>query len=102
MAIESYTGIINRNLADESSLAVAINNLVALKGPKDVNDSLRKIDRLIEKGNGSQSFQLASGLDLKLSAKQREAIYINRVLLLLHSNKIDQVICWHSFNFLHF
>lgn len=90
VAIESYTGIINRNLADESSLAVAINNLVALKGPKDVNDSLRKIDRLIEKGNGSQSFQLASGLDLKLSAKQREAIYINRVLLLLHSNKIDQ------------
>ena len=27
-AMEAYTGIINRNLVDESSLAVAINNLV--------------------------------------------------------------------------
>ncbi|KAA8521616.1 hypothetical protein F0562_012289 [Nyssa sinensis] len=89
-AIESYTDIIKRNLADESSLAVATNNLISLRGPKDVSDSLRKLDRLIEKGNGPQSFQLASGLDLKLSPKQREAIYINRVLLLLHSNRMDQ------------
>ncbi|KAG5520705.1 hypothetical protein RHGRI_033329 [Rhododendron griersonianum] len=89
-AIEAFTDIIKRNLADESSLAVATNNLVSLKGPKDVSDSLRKLDRLIEKGSGTQSFQLARGLDLKLSSKQREAIYTNRVLLLLHSNKMDQ------------
>ncbi|CAL5421947.1 unnamed protein product [Camellia sinensis] len=89
-AIEAYTDIIKRNLADESSLAVASNNLVSLKGPKDVSDSLRKLDRLIEKGSGPQIFQLARGLDLKLSPKQREAIYANRVLLLLHSNRIDQ------------
>ncbi|PSS13652.1 Signal recognition particle subunit like [Actinidia chinensis var. chinensis] len=89
-AIEAYTDIIKRNLADESSLAVATNNIVSLKGPKDVSDSLRKLDRLIEKGSGPLSFQLARGLDLKLSSKQREAIYGNRVLLLLHSNKMDQ------------
>lgn len=84
-------GIINRNLVDESSLAVAINNLVALKGPKDISDSLRKLDRLIEKGSKASSFQLSNGLESKLSAKQRETIYTNRVLLLLHSNRMDQV-----------
>ena len=91
-AIEAYTDIIKRNLADESSLAVASNNLVSLKGPKDVSDSLRKLDRLIEKGSRPQIFQLARGLDLKLSPKQREAIYANRALLLLHSNRTDQVL----------
>ncbi|KAK7359360.1 hypothetical protein VNO77_01316 [Canavalia gladiata] len=33
----------------ESSIAVALNNLVSLKGPKDVSDSIRKLDRLKEK-----------------------------------------------------
>ncbi|KAF3953821.1 hypothetical protein CMV_020769 [Castanea mollissima] len=47
-AIEAYTDIINRDLADESSLAVAVNNLIALK------------------------------------------VYANRVLLLLHANRLDQ------------
>ena len=92
-ALVSYTDIIKRNLADESSLAVAINNLIALKGPKDVSDGLRKLDRLIEKGDGTQSYKLTHGLDLKLSTMQREALYTNRMLLLLHSNKLDQVTC---------
>lgn len=96
-AIEAYTDIIKRDLADESSLAVAVNNLIALKGPKEVSDSLRKLDRLKEKD--SQYFQLARGLDLKLSPKQKEAIYANRVLLLLHANKLDQVL--HSLLTLH-
>lgn len=68
---------------------MAVNNLVALKGPKDVSDSLRKLDRIKEKD--TQNFQLAHVLDLKLSSKQKEAIYANRVLLLLHANKMDQV-----------
>ncbi|TMW86566.1 hypothetical protein EJD97_021210 [Solanum chilense] len=89
-AVASYTDLVKRNLADESSLAVAVNNLIALKGPKDVSDGLRKLDKLIEKSDGPEKFQLARGLDLKLSQKQREAIYTNRVLLLLHSNKMDQ------------
>ncbi|KAL3828180.1 hypothetical protein ACJIZ3_016982 [Penstemon smallii] len=89
-AFESYSNIIKKNLADESSLAVAISNIISLKGPKDVSDGLRKLDKLIEKGEGPLTFQLARGLDLKLSQKQREAIYVNRLLLLLHSNKLDQ------------
>ncbi|KAL0418514.1 UNVERIFIED_CONTAM: Signal recognition particle subunit SRP72 [Sesamum radiatum] len=89
-AFESYSGIIKKNLADESSLAVSISNLIALKGPKDVSDGLRKLDKLIEKGEAPLTFQLARGLDLKLSLKQREAIYVNRLLLLVHSNKLDQ------------
>ncbi|CAA0805781.1 SRP72 RNA-binding domain [Striga hermonthica] len=89
-AFESYSSMIKKNLADESSVAVAISNLIALKGPKDVSDGLRKLDKLIEKGEGPLPFHLARGLDLKLSQKQREAIYANRLLLLLHSNKLDQ------------
>ncbi|KAI4336625.1 hypothetical protein L6164_015127 [Bauhinia variegata] len=87
-AIEAYTDIIKRDLADESSIAVAMNNLFALRGPKDVPDSLRKLDRL--KAKDTQSFQLAHGLDAKLSARQRESIYANRVLLLLYANRMDQ------------
>lgn len=87
-ALGAYTDIIKRNLVDESSFAVAVNNLIALKGPKDVNDSLKKLDRIKEKD--MSNFQLAHVLDLKLSPKQREAIYANRVLLLLHANKMDQ------------
>lgn len=90
-ALESYLSLIKKNLADETSLAVAKSNLIALKGPKDVSDGLRKLDKLIAKGEGP-TFCLANGLDLKLSPKQREAIYVNRLLLLLHSNKLDQVI----------
>ncbi|XP_015957826.1 uncharacterized protein LOC107481982 [Arachis duranensis] len=87
-AIEAYIDIIKRDMADESSIAVAVNNLVSLRGPKDVSDSLRKLDRLKDKE--AQNFQLASELDLKLPAKEKEAIYANRVLLLLHANKMDQ------------
>uniref|UniRef100_A0A2P2IW15 Signal recognition particle subunit SRP72 n=2 Tax=Rhizophora mucronata TaxID=61149 RepID=A0A2P2IW15_RHIMU len=86
-AMEAYADIIKRGLADESSLAVAVNNFVNLKGSRDVSDSLRKLDRLKEQD--AQNFQLVRALD-KLSPKQREAIYANRVLLLLHANKMDQ------------
>ncbi|KAG4202018.1 hypothetical protein ERO13_A05G311500v2 [Gossypium hirsutum] len=87
-AAGAYTDIVNRNLADEPSLAVAVNNLIAVKGPKEISDSLRKLDRLKEKD--SQKFELARAIDLKLSPKQKETIYANRVFLLLHANKMDQ------------
>ncbi|XP_072989496.1 uncharacterized protein [Typha latifolia] len=87
---EAYIGIINRNLADASSLAVATNNLVALKSTKDVSDSLRKFDKLIVKTGVAKHFQLANGLDFKLFTRQKEALFCNRVLLLLQTNKIDQ------------
>ncbi|OMO81415.1 Tetratricopeptide-like helical [Corchorus olitorius] len=75
-ALGAYTDIVNRNLADELSLAVAVNNLIAVKGPKDISDSLRKLDRLKEKD--SQKFQLEQSIDLKLSPKQKETIYATR------------------------
>uniref|UniRef100_A0A1J3IV28 Signal recognition particle subunit SRP72 n=1 Tax=Noccaea caerulescens TaxID=107243 RepID=A0A1J3IV28_NOCCA len=84
----SYVDFIKRNVADELSDAVAVNNLIALKGSKDISDGLRKLDRLKEKD--SQNFQLTQALETKLSLKQKEAIYANRILLLLHANKMDQ------------
>ncbi|EOA33342.1 hypothetical protein CARUB_v10020124mg [Capsella rubella] len=84
----SYVDIIKRNLDDEPTLAVAVNNLIALKGSKDISDGLRKFDRLKEKD--SQIFQLSQALTAKLSQKNKEVIYANRVLLLLHANKMDQ------------
>ncbi|KAG6490491.1 signal recognition particle subunit SRP72-like [Zingiber officinale] len=89
-AIEAYTAILNRNPSDYPSLAVATNNLVSLRGTKDVSDSLRRLDRLIEKGSGGKQFQLANGLDFKLSSRQKESLYSNRLLLLLQANKMDQ------------
>uniref|UniRef100_A0A7N1A7R8 Signal recognition particle subunit SRP72 n=1 Tax=Kalanchoe fedtschenkoi TaxID=63787 RepID=A0A7N1A7R8_KALFE len=89
-AIEAYTDIINKNLADETSIAIAVNNLISLKGSKDVSHGLRRVEKLFEKGDGAQAFQFVRGLATKLSAKQKEAIYTNRVLLLLHANKLDQ------------
>jgi signal recognition particle subunit SRP72 len=59
-----------------------------LKGFKDISDGLRKFDLLKDKD--SQTFQLSQALDAKLSQKHKEAIYANRVLLLLHANKMDQ------------
>lgn len=87
----AYTEIINQNLADVASLAVATNNLIALKSGKEVSDGLRKLDRLIEKDSTCSRFQLTPALDVKLSLRQREAIFVNRVLLLLVANRLDQV-----------
>ncbi|XP_074312365.1 uncharacterized protein LOC141647897 [Silene latifolia] len=88
-AMGVYLDMIKRNYADISTLAVATNNLIGLRGPKDVSDSLKKIDRLLEKGDEGR-FQLTSELEWKLSVKQKEAVYVNRALLLLHANRIDQ------------
>ncbi|XP_068325995.1 uncharacterized protein [Pyrus communis] len=87
-AVEAYTDIIKEDMADEVSLSVAVNNLIALRGPRDVSDGLKKLDRL--KDREKQNFHLAPGLENKLSPKQKESIYVNRVLLLLHANKMDQ------------
>lgn len=93
-AAATYSNLIKRNVADASSLAVATNNLIAQKGTRDVSDGLKKLDRLIEKSDGR--FQIAQGLDIKLFSRQKEAIYTNRMLLLLHANKMDQVFLFSS------
>ena len=75
---------------------MAVNNLIALKGPKDISDGLRKLDKLKEKD--APNFRLAHGLEPKISQKQRETIYANRLLLLLHANKMDQVCLYPAFS----
>lgn len=76
---------------------MAVNNLIALKGPKDISDGLRKLDKLKDKD--APNFRLARGLEPKISQKQRETIYANRLLLLLHANKMDQVILHPALSF---
>ncbi|XP_058209386.1 uncharacterized protein LOC131322168 isoform X1 [Rhododendron vialii] len=49
-------------------------NFVSFKSPEDISGSLRKLDQLIEKGTGPQSFQLAHGQYFKpvLQNKQKQ------------------------------
>eukprot|EP00249_Psilotum_nudum_P010597 c22638_g1_i1 orf=54-2165(+) len=89
-AMESYNNLLKLKLADAPSTAVASNNLVALRNAKDMFDSLKKIDKLIEKKDSDQGLKFVNGLEHKLSLRQKEAIGFNRCLLLLHSNKLDQ------------
>jgi signal recognition particle subunit SRP72 len=89
--MQTYVNMINKKAADTSSLAVATTNLISLKGTKDAADSLKKLDRLIEKSTAPNHLQLVESLDFKLSQRQKEALYSARVLLLLHTNKTDQV-----------
>ena len=81
-AMTAYNNILNQKLVDAPSIAVATNNLIALKGAKDVFDGLKKFDKLIDKSGAGQGLQLADSLEYKLSARQKEAIYCNRLLLL--------------------
>ncbi|WVZ67895.1 hypothetical protein U9M48_016912 [Paspalum notatum var. saurae] len=89
-AMQAYVNMINGASADSSSLAVATTNLISLKGTKDAADSLKKLDRLIEKATAPNQLQLIESLDFKLSPRQKEALYSARVLLLLQTNKTDQ------------
>ncbi|KAL6616515.1 hypothetical protein ACP70R_038785 [Stipagrostis hirtigluma subsp. patula] len=89
-AMETYVNMINGKSADSPSLAVATTNLISLKGTKDAADSLRKLDRFVEKSAAPNQLQLIENLDFKLSPRQKEALYSARVLLLLHANKTDQ------------
>jgi hypothetical protein len=90
-AIESYNRVLKRKPVDALSVAIASNNLIAIRGGKDLFDSLKKSDKLLENKGLGQKLQFAEGLDHKLSTRQKEAISFNRCLLLLHSNKLSQV-----------
>ncbi|CAM6103196.1 unnamed protein product [Calypogeia fissa] len=89
-ALEGYNTLIKKKPADESSMAVASNNLIALRGARDLFDALKKFDKLFEKKTGGQRVQFTEKLEQRLSARQKEVISFNRFLLLLHSNKLDQ------------
>ncbi|XP_078440836.1 SRP72 RNA-binding domain-containing protein [Wolffia australiana] len=98
-ALQAYSDVVARKLADASSVAVATNNLIALKGGKDVSDGLRKLDQLVKKDGAKGHFEFADGLKSNLFPRQKEAVYANRVLLLLQANKLDQaqdMVTWLS------
>jgi signal recognition particle subunit SRP72 len=90
-ALEGYNKLIKAKPADESSMAVASSNLIALRGARDLFDALKKFDKLFEKKTAGQRVQFTDKLEQRLSARQKEAISVNRFLVLLHSNKLDQV-----------
>jgi signal recognition particle subunit SRP72 len=90
-AMQTYINVINRKSDDSSPLAVATTNLISLKGTKDIASCLEKLDRLIGKSNAPNQLQLVESLDFKLFPRQKEALYSAPVLLLLHTNQIDQV-----------
>lgn len=89
-ALESYNTILKKKPADPPSVAVATNNLIALKGARDLFDALKKTEKLLEKKDAGQKLQFAENLEYKLSVRQKEGLSFNRCLLLLHSNKLDQ------------
>eukprot|EP00252_Welwitschia_mirabilis_P012694 TRINITY_DN2803_c0_g1_i1.p1 TRINITY_DN2803_c0_g1~~TRINITY_DN2803_c0_g1_i1.p1 ORF type:complete len:131 (-),score=25.54 TRINITY_DN2803_c0_g1_i1:251-643(-) len=82
-AIATYNSVIIQKQVDASSVAVATNNLIGLRGAKELSDGLNK--------GGGQVPQFGEGLDLKLSPRQKEAIYYNRALLRIDANKLEQV-----------
>lgn len=91
-AQEGYHTFLKRKPLDLPSLAVAVNNLTALRNTKDVADSLRRLDRLMDltKGGASGAVFL-EGLQLKLSPLQKAVLLHNRFLLLLLAGKLDEV-----------
>jgi len=78
-AMDKYQSVLKGKPADVQVAAVAMNNVVSLKGDKDLFDSFKK----------TKSAQTES-TEAKLTMKQKKAIAFNRALLLLHMNKPDQ------------
>ncbi|KAK3284578.1 Signal recognition particle core component [Cymbomonas tetramitiformis] len=87
-ALEAYTSVLKLKAQPESlsAVAVATNNLVALRGARDLFDSLKRFDRLMANPSATCStFQ--AYLESKLSGSHKQSMLFNRCLLLLHSNK---------------
>ena len=117
-AQESVTAFLKRRPADAPSVAVAVTNLIALRGPKDVADGLKRLEKIVVpvggggegkeggvggKGGGGGVFSAGGGvggvtelrfednLEVKLSRRQKAAVLQNRFLLLLLANRADEV-----------
>lgn len=91
-ALERYKQQLKQKLADAPSMAVSCNNLVVLKGNKELSDSIKKLENLFEKKTSpEQGLLFVEGLEHKLSGRQKEAIAFNRFLVLFLANKLDQV-----------
>ncbi|GJQ11292.1 hypothetical protein GpartN1_g3083.t1 [Galdieria partita] len=80
-AEELFHDIVSKKVNDWNSYSVAVCNFVALRGYREVHDSLKRLKSIISK----RSF-------VKLTHKQQVAILVNRILLLLHLRKFDACI----------
>ncbi|CAI5515336.1 unnamed protein product [Closterium sp. Naga37s-1] len=97
-ALESYLAFLKRKPADAPSAAVAVTNLLALRNARDVVDGLKRLDRVVAvtekggkegKGEGVEVVFLEN-LETKLSRKQKAAVMLNRFLLLVAANRLDE------------
>ncbi|CAI5497145.1 unnamed protein product [Closterium sp. Naga37s-1] len=100
-ALESYLAFLKRKPADAPSAAVAVTNLLALRSARDVVDGLKRLDRVVavtekggkegEKGKGEGvEVVFLENLETKLSRKQKAAVMLNRFLLLVAANRLDE------------
>jgi len=78
-AMALYQEVISNAPSDAQVLTVAHNNIVAIKGAKDLFESIKRT-----KGASTEVTQK------KLTERQKKAVLFNRALLLLHMSKLDQ------------
>ncbi|KAG5513097.1 hypothetical protein RHGRI_038484 [Rhododendron griersonianum] len=55
-ASKAFIDIMKENLAEEKAFVVTTQFCISGESPEDISNSLRKLDGLIEKGSGPQSF----------------------------------------------
>ncbi|KAG5513098.1 hypothetical protein RHGRI_038485 [Rhododendron griersonianum] len=94
-AFEAFVDIMKENLAHETAFVVATQFGISGENLEDISNSLRKLDRLIERSRQwATEFLAWSWTVLKtFSPKQVEAIYTNRDLQLPQSYSVmDQVL----------
>ncbi|KAI8842953.1 hypothetical protein BC829DRAFT_420234 [Chytridium lagenaria] len=75
-AEQLYLSILNQKLSDSAVMAIASNNLVAIRGHKDLFDSVKRYRSTV-----------AKGLDKKLTTAQRKTIALNGCVLSLLMKK---------------
>ena len=84
--IELLTNVLRAKPADAASMAIGTNNLIAARGARELFDSLKRFEKVVEKA-GRHDLQLSKSLAQKLNQRQQHAIWLNTCLLYLHSNK---------------
>lgn len=88
-AAEALARLLRLKGTDAGSAAVAANNLVACRGSHELCDSLKRLERLLERGGGGAGGEarLAEALETRLGGGQKRAVHCNHATLLLLANK---------------
>eukprot|EP00240_Pyramimonas_obovata_P002001 CAMPEP_0118923780 /NCGR_PEP_ID=MMETSP1169-20130426/2185_1 /TAXON_ID=36882 /ORGANISM="Pyramimonas obovata, Strain CCMP722" /LENGTH=531 /DNA_ID=CAMNT_0006864821 /DNA_START=67 /DNA_END=1659 /DNA_ORIENTATION=+ len=87
-ALDLFTTALKVDSTDAASKAVATNNLVAARGPRELFDAMKRLDRVLASPSPSCT-QLSPQLEGRLSGAQQEALLFTRLLVLMHSNKLE-------------